>query len=123
MLGGGADLVDVEAVRRRGLDLVDDLVALSADRLLDVLDLGLRLGLDVRLLGEGRDGVAQLLARLLYVLADRARVFAHSTSSFTLSVASSGTGGVACCTRLRPCSASTPAPANRTEATISAASQ
>ena len=40
-----------------------------------------------------------------------ARLLAHRTSSFTLSVACSGTGGVACCTLVFPVSASAPAPA------------
>src|SRR6185312_1762160 len=68
-------------------------------------------GLDVRLVGERVDGVAHALAGVLYLCADCARVFAHSTSSFTVSTVCSGTGGVAAWMRsrpLRPRTAATP---------------
>ena len=49
----------------------------------------------VGLVAERLDGVTHPLACLLYVLPDLARVLAHSMSSFTLSLACSGTGGTA----------------------------
>src|SRR3954451_24383764 len=52
-------------------------------------------GLDIGLVRERVDGVAHPLAGFLYLCADCARVFAHSTSSFTVSKVCSGTGGVA----------------------------
>src|SRR4051812_1643669 len=103
---------------------VEHLVLLVVDARLGLLDLGLGLGLDVRLLGDGRDRVAHLAAGPLdvgldllrgalaavYRFADLALVFAHSTSSFVLEMARSGTGGPPACVFLRPTSASTPAP-------------
>src|SRR5205085_8123024 len=95
--------------------------------LLDLVDLRLGLGLDVGLLGHGRHRVAQLLAGALDVAPDLlrralvrtavyrraacARCFVHCTSSFVLSIACSGAGGVASCTLPRPTTAAAPATA------------
>src|SRR3954468_4131519 len=113
-----------------------------ADALLDFVDLLAGLALDVGLLPERLDGVAELEPRALdvaaqllrapglaavggrlYCRAAFARSFVHWTSSFTLSTVCSGTGGVACWTFPLPVSASTPAIAAYTTQTISAASQ
>src|SRR5215210_3557273 len=108
--------LDLAAVRRRpghlllrGADLVGNRV--------------LRPRLDVGLVAERLDRVAHPGAGLLYVLPDRARVFAHSTSSFVLSMACSGTGGPAFWILPLPVSASAAATAPYTTATSSAASQ
>src|SRR5690606_26364996 len=65
--------------------------------------------LDVGLVAEGVDRVAHLLARVLYLLPDRARVLIHLTSSFTVSTVCSGTGGPASRRSPRPRRARTPA--------------
>src|SRR4051794_20311734 len=91
-----------------GLLLVDDRVA--------------RARLDVGLVAEGVDRVAHLLAGRLYFPADPVRVFAHWMSSFTVSTVCSGTGGVACCSSLRPRMASTAPISPHRTVTISAAS-
>src|SRR5205085_7409983 len=96
---------------------------------LDLVDLRLGLRLDVGLVRERLDRLAELGARLLDVLADllrfpalllrgfghvqrlpaRAWAFVSSTSRLTLSRACSGTGGVDCWTLVLPVRASTPA--------------
>src|SRR5437588_10087916 len=128
-LGGGA-----RRALGRGLPcLTDELVLLLRNSGLCLLDLALGLGLDIGLLRERLDRVAELLARLLDLALDLlgiaafphrclvglaclgsglgrvghcrpacARVFAHCTSSFTLSVACSGVGGAACWTLFLP---------------------
>ncbi len=68
--------------------LVLQLIRVPGDCLPDAL-------LDIGLLGQGLDGVGQLQPILLYGLADFAWVLSHSTSSFVLSTASAGMGGVA----------------------------
>src|SRR3954447_211394 len=123
----------VGAVGARLARLAHELGALVGDVLLDLGDLLLGARLDVCLLGERGDGVAQVLARALDVgaqlgrvlrrllrvrrgallvycsRADCARVFTHRTSSFVVSTACSGTGGVASFTCALPRSARTPA--------------
>src|ERR671911_1485457 len=68
-------------------------------------------------------GLAHLGSGLLYVLSDRIWVLAHSTSSFTVSIVCSGTGGVARLILAWPCLTSTKAMIPYTTATIRAASQ
>src|SRR5436305_3717031 len=106
--------------------LLRQLAPLLPRRSLGVVDPLLRLVLDVGLLRESRDRLAEFLARLgdlaadlLLRLVDHRRAvwtlaFVHRTSSFTLSVACSGTGGVACATFFLPLRASTAAPAAST---------
>src|SRR6185436_17967948 len=86
-------VLDVAAARRRVADgvLRAGHLRLEAVHLLAHRILGS--GLDVRLVGERVDGVAHALAGVLYLGADCARVFAHSTSSLTVSTVCSGTGG------------------------------
>ena len=78
---GGRDLPGVDRGRRGvlglggellllGLSLGGEIVLLVGDGALDLLDLALRARLDVGLLGQRGDRVAQLLARLLDVLLD-----------------------------------------------------
>src|SRR5215216_4042529 len=55
----------------------------------------LRARLDVGLVAQRVDGLSHALAGVDYLVADRVRVFAHCTSSFTDSMVSSGTGGAA----------------------------
>src|SRR5215217_426555 len=86
------------------------------------LELLARPCLDIGLVTERLDRVAHAGAGILYLLADFARVLAHSTSSFTDSWVCSGTGGVACCTLVLPVNASTPDRASQMTVTISAAS-
>src|SRR5207302_1078 len=132
--------------RRRLLGLAGHFRRLARDRFLgpgdgvlrlslDLLDPLLGLCLDVGFLGQRRDRVAQVAARRLDVLPDLlgfplgphrravcALVLAHCTSSFALSVACSGTGGVACWTFVLPVKANPPATAANPAATINAAS-
>src|SRR5207237_254667 len=108
---------------------------LRRHRRLGALKLLLGLRLDVSVLRQRRDRVTQLLASGLDLAADLlgiaalghcralcARVLAHCTSSFTLSLACSGTGGVACWTLFLPWSTSSPTSAPSSTVTISAAS-
>ena len=60
---------------------------------------------DVRLVRERINSVTHLLARVLYLASDLARVLAHCTSSFTLSIVCSGAGGIASSTWRFPASA------------------
>src|SRR3954452_18923260 len=96
-------VLDLLAIRR-SVAGADDL---RFDRLLGAHEALLRARLHVGLVGEGVDGVAHLVAGRLYVLADPVWVFAHWMSSFTVSTVCSGTGGVACCSSLRPRAART----------------
>src|SRR5215211_426768 len=57
----------------------------------------------VGLVADGLDGLAHLGPGLLYVLSDRIWVLAHSTSSFTVSMVCSGTGGPAAFIFAWPC--------------------
>ena len=86
---------------------VADADDLRLDRVLRAHEALLRARLHVGLVGEGVDGLAHLVAGRLYFLADPVWVFAHWMSSFTVSTVCSGTGGVACCSSLRPRAAST----------------
>src|SRR5215207_604189 len=80
-------------------------------------------GGDVGLVADGLDGLAHLGPGLGYVLSDRIWVLAHSTSSFTVSMVCSGTGGPAAFSFAWPCLTSTKATIPYTTATIRAASQ
>src|SRR5215218_106574 len=75
-------------------------------RRLDVLHLVahrfLGSGGHIGLVANGLDGLAHLGSGLLYVFSDRIWVLAHSTSSFTVSMVCSGTGGVACASLALP---------------------
>src|SRR4030095_14513748 len=75
------------------------------------------------LVADGLDGLAHLGPGLLYVLSDLIWVLAHSTSSFTVSMVCSGTGGVARLILAWPCLTRTKAMIPYTTATITAASQ
>src|SRR4051812_15229777 len=131
------------AVRAGLAGAAHQLGLLLGDVALDLGDLVPRAGLDVGLLGQRGDGVAQVLPRALDLLAqllgglrgrlrrgggrvadarplgdaglvycsraDCARVFTHRTSSFVVSTACSGIGGVASLTFDLPRRASTPA--------------
>src|SRR4029453_4838729 len=77
----------------------------------------------VCLVADGLHGLAHLGSGLLYFLADLVWVLAHCTSSLTVSMVCSGTGGTACLTRSRPRKASTAATPADTTATMRAASQ
>src|SRR4029450_7350976 len=77
----------------------------------------------VGLVADGLDGLAHLGPGLLYVLSDRIWVLAHSTSSFTVSMVCSGTGGPAAFSLAWPCLPSTKAMTPYTTATSRAASQ
>src|SRR4029453_18825417 len=74
----------------------------------------------IRLVAQRISLVADARACLFYFRADVARVFAHSTSSFTVSMVCSGSGEPASSTRSLPCLASTYAAPARTPPTISA---
>src|SRR5215218_2014036 len=82
-------------------------------RRLDVLHLVahrfLGSGGHIGLVANGLDGLAHLGSGLLYVFSDRIWVLAHSTSSFTVSMVCSGTGGVAALSLAWPCLTSTKA--------------
>src|SRR4051794_14152707 len=95
----------------------------AGDLVLDAAHLVLRPALHVGLVAQRVDGVTHLRAGLLYLCADPVRVFAHCTSSFTVSTVCSGTGGAAAWTRFLPCWARIPAIATSTTPTIRAASQ
>src|SRR5215217_8089452 len=60
-------------------------------------------GGDVGLVADGLDGVAHPGPGLGYVLSDRIWVLAHATSSFTVSMVCSGTGGPAAFILAWPC--------------------
>src|SRR4029450_10973176 len=77
----------------------------------------------VGLIADRLDGLAHLGPGLLYVLSDRIWVLAHSTSSFTVSMVCSGTGGVARLILAWPCLTRTKAMIPWATATSSAASQ
>src|SRR5205823_95991 len=81
----------------------------------------LRSTLDVRLVGQRLQRVPHPPARLLYLLADRSRDLAHATSSFTVSMVCSGTGGVASWIFRLPISATRPPMRPRATATTRAA--
>src|SRR4051794_6387622 len=98
-LGG---VLDVAAARGRAGDGVLRAGHLRLEAVHLLVHRFLGSGLDVGLVRERVDGVAHALAGVLYLCADRARVFAHSTSSFTVSTVCSGTGGVAAWMRSRP---------------------
>src|SRR5689334_6268162 len=96
-LGAPRLVLDLVAVRRSP----DDPVLDAHDGLLLLAQIVLRAALDVRLVAQGVDGVAHLLARLLYLAPDPVWVFAHRMSSFTVSTVW-GAGGVAARIELRP---------------------
>src|SRR6201999_879522 len=77
---------------------------------------------DIGLVTERVDGVAHLLARLLYLEPDPVWVFAHWMSSFTVSTVW-GAGGVAERSAVRPACASTAVTTPQRTVVISAASQ
>src|SRR5215210_2569901 len=116
-------LLDVLAARRGA----GDGILRARQRGLHALDL-VRYGLActpryVGLVAKRLRRVAHAGARRLYVIPDLARVFAHCTSSLTLSSVCSGATGAASLTFCLPRSASTPAMAAYTPATIRAAAQ
>src|SRR3954468_20816802 len=98
----------------------------DAEALLDGVDLARHVVLGARfhvgLVAERIDGLPHALAGVRYFVADRVRVFAHCTSSFTESIACSGTGGAASWICLRPVRARTAAMAAKITVTIRAAS-
>jgi stage II sporulation SpoE-like protein len=81
-----------------------------------------RARLDVGLVAERIDRLAHALAGVSYFVADRVRVLAHCTSSFTESIARSGTGGAASRICLRPVRAKAAAMAANATVTTSTAS-
>src|SRR5215204_1717101 len=86
----------------RALHLLLEPVALIGDRLLDAAR-------NVGLVGQLVHGVAHPVSRVLYLFTDSGCLFAHSTSSFKVSIVCSGCGGVASSTLCLPWRASTPA--------------
>src|SRR4051812_7258752 len=110
-------------IGQRTRDRVFGAGQLRLDRFLLVVDVVLCPRADVGLVAERVDLVADPLPCLRYFRADDARVFAHSTSSFTVSMVCSGTGLPASATRSFPCFTSTYAIAASTAPTISAAAQ
>src|SRR6185312_9890602 len=104
--GAARAALDLLAVRRR----LTHLAGRHADPLLHpsdgLADAVLRALLHVGLVAERVDRLSHLLTGLRYLVADRVRVLAHATSSFTLSMVSSGAGGVAARMRSRPRNAS-----------------
>src|SRR4051794_31103692 len=106
-------LLDVAGVGRGRRDAAREPVLgvghLAREPVLGLGHLVLRAALDVGLVAEGVHGVSHVGPGGLYLPADLVRVFAHSTSSFTVSTVCSGTGGAASRSRLRPASATTAA--------------
>src|SRR4051812_919098 len=119
--GGGGRADALRGGPGAALDPRHDALRLVGNGLLDVRGLVLDLFLRAHLVAERVDVLADPLAGLLDPCTDHFRFLSHWTSSLTLSMVCSGTGGVPCLIRSRPRRASTPATAPQIAATIRAA--